>query len=452
VKPLGSYPFTPEFQRRVVALALADRSFYAKHSRAIAPEYFTAPGLGDLFREITAFYEGYRAVPSREMFVELVREGAARGKMKAAVAAELVAEAELVAAMPADDLGFVRDRVVDWMRNQVVAQTAMRLADLYERAQATGKPATEEMHAVMQEAMTACATSGADWLDYFEDLVPRVFSNQNALKIPTGYKTLDEKLEGGTDPGELFVFLGGPSMGKTSFLVGMARSLLMHRYKVAVVTNEVSPRRWAARVDRALIGKTRAEIAADPRAAVRAITRVRQVTGRMIVKGFPSGSATVEDVEAFLTELRDAEGFTPDILIDDYADEHKSSLGGDDFRLGVIDVYRRLRSLGQRWGIPVATASQAGKQAEGKAIVNMRDAAEAYAKNAVADIVVALCQTEEEAAEKPPVCRLYGAKNREGERRFNLPYAFDAARGVIVPTELEEKKPDETVVKYEDKR
>ena len=66
--------------------------------------------------------------------------------------------------------------------------------------------------------------------------------------------------------------------------------------------------------------------------------------------------------------------------------------------------------------------------------MSMRDAAEAYAKNAVADVVVALCQTEEEAAKQPwPECRLFGAKNREGKRRFNLPYIFRPERGVIVP-------------------
>ncbi len=451
MKPLGAYPFTPEFQQRIIALCLSDRLFFARQARALDAGYFTAPGLADLFRLVADHHRRYREVPSRGMFLDVAAADGARRRLKPAAAEAELEQARAIAAAPADDLAYVAEKLADWAKTQVIAQTAMTLAKLYERSQATGQAETDEMMRAMHEAMAAVAppSEGLDQLEYFDDLVPRIYSDHNVHRIPTGYESLDARLEGGIDRGELFVFLAPPSGGKTTFLVGLARAALMRSMKVLVVTCEVSPRRWAGRVDRAITGRTRRQILEDPRRWARAIRRVKQVSGKMFIKGFPSGSATVGDVDAAIDALRDAEGFEPDLLIVDYADELRSERFKDDYRLGVIDVYRGLRAIAQRRAIPAATASQAGQQAEGKRIVTMKDAAEAYGKNAVADIVIGICQTEEEAAARPPICRLYGAKYREGERRFMIHYEFNPERGVIAPAEPRDAgKAPVTVVRY----
>lgn len=434
MQDLPPYPFSEEFQVRVVALCLVDRRFYARHERFLSPRYFTSAPARFVAESLQGFFESHRAVPSREMLGEVVAARSKSKGLKADAASAAAGLVEAIASVPPVDAEWVRDRLLDWAKTQVIARTAMDLSRLYEDSAKTGEAKSGDMLKIMSEAVSACADVRGDFLDYFHDVVPRVYSDFSALKVPTGYATLDAALEGGVDRGELLLFLGGPSMGKTSLLVGAVRGALLNRYRVLVVTNEVSPRRWAARVDRAITGKTRQEILAAPRASIKLIERLRQVQGRMIIKGFPSGAASVRDVDAFLDELRDVEDFVPDVVVVDYSDELRSESYPDDTRLGQIDNVRRLRALGQVRDVPVLTASQAGKQAEGKAIVKMRDAAEAYGKNFVADVVVSLNQTEEEAAKLPyPECRLYGAKNREGERGFNLPYLFRPDRGIIVP-------------------
>lgn len=434
VPVLPPYPFSVDFQRAVIGSAIVNRTFLARHARFIRSVYFTAPPLRELCALLTGFYETHRAAPSREAFLDLVGDAIKVRALKPAVASAMTDAMHAALAVEASDVPYVADKLFDWARTETIALTAMHIASLYEKSKKTGKAETDALMKLFDDTRTALSVRSSSGLDYFGDVVQRVYSDHNTMRVPTGYATLDEKLEGGVDRGELLVFLGGPTMGKTAFLVGAARGALLHRHRVLVVTNEVSPRRWASRVDRAVTGKTRAEILASPREAIHVITRLRQVRGRMIIKGYPSGTATVDDIAAYMDELSATENFVPDALIVDYADELQSARYDGDYRLGVIDVYRKLRALGQMHDIPVLTASQAGKQAEGKVIVNMRDAAEAYAKNAVADIVIALCQTEEEAAAQPyPLCRLYGAKNREGERRFILPYIFRAERGVIIP-------------------
>ena len=455
VLDIGPYPYPPEFQERALGLALHDRGFYARSRRFYRPEFFTAPHLSDLVRVLATYHEAHRAVPSLEMFPEVAADAAGKRGLKPAVAQGWRQAAERVAQAPPGDDGWVRAKMLEWVRIQTISSTAMRHADLYERVSRNGGPAAhaEEFFKIHADAVAGWAdTDDADYLDYYDDLVPRIFTDHNALRTTTGYLPLDEALEGGIDRGELLQFLGLWSKGKSSMLVGMARGCLLHQLRVLVITCELKPRRWAARLDRAILGKTREEVLREPKRYIRQIQRLKQAHGRLIIKGFPAGTATVDDVEALMLRLRDEEGFAPDRLIVDYAGEMGLRRAyADNPRLGIIDVYRGLRAIAQKWDIGVVTAGQTDQAAEGREHVGGRNQSEAKGINAVIDIGVAIAQTSEEEARVPPECRLEPFKIREGGRLAAIPMVYMVDRGVIVPAASAGQRPpraDETTVRY----
>lgn len=430
----GAYPFAVDFQFRILSVSLADRRFVVEQRSVVRPEFFTTAELRTCAEVLVEYVTRYQTIPSHVAFAELIESAVLARNLQGQRAAALRSAAQRVTGTPPTDVAYIRDQVVHWAQSQATAAASMQIAGLYEESQRTGKVDMAKVRAAMAEALAVGTSAIDDVLDYFEDAPSRMYATPNQTKIPTGYATLDLMLDGGIDIGELFCFVGTPGLGKTTLLTGLVRGALMFRHRTLVITNEVSTRKWAQRVDRAITGKTQAELYRDPAHAVRLIRRIRQVRGKLMIKGFPAGSATVGDIDAVIDELQNRQEFTPELVVVDYADELASSKYKDDYRLGITQIFRDLRALAQRRHVPVATATQATKEAINKEVVTIKNLSEAtIGKAAVSDIIIALCQTDGELSMKPPRCRLFGAKYREGKKHFMLPHTFQPERGLIVP-------------------
>jgi replicative DNA helicase len=131
--------------------------------------------------------------------------------------------------------------------------------------------------------------------------------------------------------------------------------------------------------------------------------------GSLYVHQFPPGATTVNDIEESLRLHRD-NGITPTVLIVDYGDllasDNKFAKRYDE--LG--EVYTDLRRIAVTWDIPVWTASQAKREALEKSVVTIADVGESFKKVQIADVIIALCGTEEERKNK--IIRMYVAACR----------------------------------------
>jgi replicative DNA helicase len=151
------------------------------------------------------------------------------------------------------------------------------------------------------------------------------------------------------------------------------------------------------------------------------------------------GVKTVPDIELRITRLID-EGFKPDIIIDDYPDLLRPAKHYEDKRFELSDIYTACRDISDKFRIPFWGASQSRRESLSKEIITMQDIAEDIGKAAIADTIVALCQTwEEEQAEQ---CRLFIAKLRDGSRRKPLIACkyYSASQSIISTGYVERKE------------
>jgi replicative DNA helicase len=131
-------------------------------------------------------------------------------------------------------------------------------------------------------------------------------------------------------------------------------------------------------------------------------------------------------------EERYERGKTLDVLIVDYADILTAGHGYKESRFEFAKLYEELRILAGHFKIPVWTASQANRVSLSKPTIGMGEIAEAFGKANTADIVIGLCQTEEEKLEKE--MRLVVAKNRLGETNPIVSVVCDLSRMVLRPS------------------
>lgn len=94
----------------------------------------------------------------------------------------------------------------------------------------------------------------------------------------------------------------------------------------------------------------------DNKDAIRArYAEMKDSLGRLVIKFYPSGSATVQTIRAHMEKL-ELKGFKPDILLIDYADIMKSSRQYDSLRHELKLIYTELRGLADELQLPIWSA------------------------------------------------------------------------------------------------
>ena len=150
--------------------------------------------------------------------------------------------------------------------------------------------------------------------------------------------------------------------------------------------------------------------------------------GRLIIKEYPTGGATVNTIRNHLEKLA-LRGFVPHMIIIDYADIMRSSREYDALRLELKLIYEELRNLAMERAIPLWTASQANRDSSNADVVGLENMSESYGKAMVADVVLSISRKPTEKA--TGAGRLFVAKNRAGRDGILFPVHIDTARSTI---------------------
>jgi replicative DNA helicase len=133
-----------------------------------------------------------------------------------------------------------------------------------------------------------------------------------------------------------------------------------------------------------------------------------------------------------------AEGYPPDLIIDDYPDLLIPARNRKEKRFELSANFEGLRRLANKWGVPAWAASQVGRKAYTKEVITEADVAEDIGKINISDVVLAICQTKDEADEDR--CRLFLAKVRDGLRNMMYDAKFYPSQQAIITTNQTKRK------------
>jgi replicative DNA helicase len=154
--------------------------------------------------------------------------------------------------------------------------------------------------------------------------------------------------------------------------------------------------------------------------------------GRLIIKEYPTGSATVNTIRTHLEKLS-LKSFVPSLIIIDYADIMRSSRKYDSLRHELKLIYEELRNMAMEMNIPIWTASQSNRDSANSSVVGLENMSEAYGKAMVADVVVSLSRKPMEKSSG--VGRMFIAKNRAGRDGILFPVMLDTSMSKIAVME-----------------
>jgi len=137
---------------------------------------------------------------------------------------------------------------------------------------------------------------------------------------------------------------------------------------------------------------------------------VKSLGGKLIIRGTPYGGLTLSKLQSDLDILEVTKAFIPDIIIVDYADLMRPETTYNQFRHNLAAIYNGLRQIALERNCTVITASQSNRASMGARTVSLQHFAEDIQKANISDVVLSLCQTDEE--KRLNKMRIFCCKNR----------------------------------------
>ena len=158
-------------------------------------------------------------------------------------------------------------------------------------------------------------------LDYYADPKSRLESlKDNKGQVSTGWKSVDEKLYGGLNKGEITIFAGQSGSGKSLFLQNFAVNWAEAGRNVVYLSLELSERLCAMRIDAMHTGYETREVMRNidnVHMKIRASQQKSQ--GSLRIKQMPNG-CTTNDIRAYIKEYELQSGVKVDAILVDYLD------------------------------------------------------------------------------------------------------------------------------------
>jgi len=198
----------------------------------------------------------------------------------------------------------------------------------------------------------------------------------------------------------------------------------MQNKNVLYITLEMAEERIAQRIDANIMDISMDELHDLPLTMYtkRLQACTRGVSGKLIIKEYPTSAAGANHFSILLDELKLKRGFLPDIIFVDYINICSSSrlkTGGNNVNSYsyIKAIAEELRGLAMERNVPVITATQTNRGGYDNSDLGLTDTAESFGLPATADFMVALISTED--LEKAGQIMVKQLKNRYNTKVSN---------------------------------
>ena len=203
-------------------------------------------------------------------------------------------------------------------------------------------------------------------IDYFDDPMSRLKSiKANNGQMSTGWATMDQKLYGGFNRGELQIFAGGSGSGKSLFMQNLSVNWVEMGKNGIFVTLELNEELCAMRMDSMITGIPSKGIFKNLSDVEMKVKMKAKTAGSLQIKYFPAQS-NVNDIRAFVKELHVRTGKKIDFICIDYLDllmPVTAKVGPSDLFVKDKYVSEEIRNLGKELDVVMVTASQLNRSA-----------------------------------------------------------------------------------------
>ena len=238
--------------------------------------------------------------------------------------------------------------------------------------------------------------------DYMSDYESRFdFYHKVESRVKFELDIFNKITKGGLPTKTLNIALAGTGVGKSLFMCHVAGSCLSQGQNVLYITMEMAEERIAERIDANLLNIDLNELQTMTKVDYERKFKVLQnkAHGKLIIKEYPTASASSLHFRALLSELHLKKNFVPDIIFIDYlnicASARIKAGGSVNSYTYIKSIAEELRGLAVEHNVPIVSATQTTRSGFSNSDVGLEDTSESFGLPATADFMFALITTEE---------------------------------------------------------
>ena len=405
--------FGPTFQAKVISSLLSDNKFIQTISDILEPVYFDSDANKWLTKEISEYFMEFRKAPTLEVLKIKITQMDDE-ILKVSVVENLK---EAWRNIEATDLEFVKQETLGFCKNQVLKGAIVDAVDLLEQKK------YDEIKTIIDAAMKAGSERdlGHDYIISLEDRL----TDSVRSTLTTPWDSVNGVMDGGLGGGELGVLVAPAGIGKTWCLLSIGAHLVKCGKTVVHYTLELNANYVGLRYDTVFSGTPTANVKFYQDEVQKVIDKL---TGKLIIKYYPTRSATVNTISAHLKQMEIQE-IKPDAVIVDYADILKPTTFYKEKRHSTGETYENLRGIAGEFDIPIWTASQANRSSLEEEVIDATKIAEDYSKVMTADFVMSVSRKVEDKIANTG--RFHVIKNRFGIDGITFPASINTNTGLI---------------------
>ena len=412
-----------KFQESVAILMMEDRPFCDQIEEILEIDFFDSSYLRGFVEMVLQYRKDYNQHPHLVTIETEIKKGT---RFDGATNKLLINFVNRIKTEDVVDRQYVKDQAVDFCKKQCLKKAILESATLVKKGQ------YDSITKIINEALSKGNDQnfGHDW---FMDLDQR-YVKKSRKPITTGWQRIDEITKGGVGAKELAVVIAPTGAGKSMVLVHLGAQALKLGKKVVHYTLELADTVVGIRYDSCLAKVDLRDIM-DSKEIVK--ERIQDVSGKLIIKEYPTKSASTKSLKNHLEKLR-KQNIMPDVVIVDYADLLRPVSHGAEKRHDLEGIYEELRGMATEFNCAFITASQTNRGGLNAEAITMESISEAFNKCFVADFIFSLSRTPQDKQANSG--RIFIAKNRNGPDGLVFPAAVDWA---TVSIDVLERRGDE---------
>lgn len=238
--------------------------------------------------------------------------------------------------------------------------------------------------------------------DFFQDIEKRYdFYHKIEERIPFDLEFFNKITKGGLPKKTLNIILAGTGVGKSLAMCHFAAANLSQGKNVLYVTMEMAEERIAERIDANLLNIAVDDLEKLPKELYeKKVNSLKNKTdGKLIIKEYPTASASSQHFRNLLNELRLKKNFVPNIIYIDYLNicssaRIKAGANVNSYTF-IKAIAEELRGLAVEFNVPIISATQTTRSGYSSSDVGLEDTSESFGLPATADFMFALISTEQ---------------------------------------------------------
>jgi len=387
---------------RLEQIILKNLIYNEEYTRKVLPfirsDYFSDQSDKVLFKEIFEFVNQYKNLPTHESLVINITEKAQLTDAQVKGSLELLKEIESTKTEKVE-MQWLTEQTEKFCQDKAIYNAIMESVSILDDK--TSGKSKGEIPQMLADALGVSFDSNVGH-DYLNDSSNRFdFYHKTESRIAFDLDIFNKITKGGLPIKTLNVALAGTGVGKSLFMCHCAAGAISQGSNVLYITMEMAEEKIAERIDANLLNVTMDELHVIPREDYeRKFSAVKnKVQGKLIIKEYPTASASALHFRALLNELALKKNFRPDIIFIDYLNICASSRikpgGSVNSYTYIKSIAEELRGLAVEFKLPVVTATQTTRSGYSNSDVDLTDTSESFGLPATADFMFALITNEE---------------------------------------------------------